>query len=84
VSVKPPPKKITRLRRAAGLIEKETQNFTVEFAENAEKKTLNNLCVLSDLCGEIHLGMQSHNNYGTTDIFASRIMMSGRDGQSHG
>jgi len=80
VSAKPPPKKINRFRRAADLIEKETQDFTAEFAENAEKKTLNHLYVLSDLCGEIHLGMQSHNNYGTTDIFASRIMRSGRDG----
>ena len=36
---------------AASSIEKETQEFTAEFAENAEKKTLSNLCMLSDLCG---------------------------------
>jgi hypothetical protein len=34
--------------------------FTAEFAENAEKKALNNLCVLSDLCGEIPLGLMSN------------------------
>ena len=46
--------------KADSSIEKETSGFTAEFAENAEKKTLNNLCVLCDLCGEIHLGMLSH------------------------
>ena len=39
---------------AQGSKEKETQDFTAELAENAEKKMLNNLCVLSELCGEIH------------------------------
>jgi hypothetical protein len=33
--------------------------FTAELAENAEKKTINNLCVLSDLCGEIFPGTVS-------------------------
>jgi hypothetical protein len=33
--------------------------FTAEFAENAEKKNLDNLCALSDLCGEILFGTVS-------------------------
>ena len=50
------------------MIEKETQAFTAEFAENAEKKNLDNLCVLSDLCGEITFGtvsdfMMSHTRF---------------------
>ena len=39
--------------KAVNLIKKETKEFTAEFAKNAEKKKLNNLCVLSDLCGEM-------------------------------
>ena len=35
------------------LINKETKEFTAEFAENAEEKNLDNLSVL---CGEIPLG----------------------------
>jgi hypothetical protein len=40
-------------KKTAGLIKKETEEFTAEFAENAEKNFLDNLSVLSDLCGEI-------------------------------
>ena len=47
-------------KKTASLIKKETQEFTAEFAENAEKNALNNLCVLSKLCGESHLGMLSY------------------------
>jgi len=32
---------------------KETEEFTSEYAKNAEKKILNNLCLLSDFCGEM-------------------------------
>ena len=42
-SAQPPAKK------TAGLIKKETQEFTAEFAQNAEKKILDNLCVLRSL-----------------------------------
>ena len=34
-------------QKTAGQIEKETKEFTAEIAENAEKKNLNNLCVLA-------------------------------------